>query len=251
MHCLFWENNCPAFKIIVMSHKGAILEGHTDLEKGAYLGAVASIASADRSASPEELEYLSGLCEAADLSERQKAAVLNAATEVSGEELTRFLDVLKKSDLKYPLVTELMAFAKASGTYSEEEQENIDKIAKYLDVNDQQVSLLDEFAEKAATAEVEPQEMAKPGFLSSLGLKDKMQSAGINTGGLLKGLLSIAGPMLLSGMFSRNRNTANQGMFGAGGNMFGGGGGLGSLIRMLSGGRSMNSTGGLFGRLFG
>ena len=43
-----------------------VLEGYSDQEKGAYLGAVASIATADRQASAEELEYISALCDASD-----------------------------------------------------------------------------------------------------------------------------------------------------------------------------------------
>ena len=85
-----------------------VLEGYSDQEKGAYLGAVASIATADRQASPEELQYVSALCDAADISESQKEAVIRAATELSGEELNRCLDILKNSDLKYSLVTDII-----------------------------------------------------------------------------------------------------------------------------------------------
>jgi uncharacterized tellurite resistance protein B-like protein len=222
-----------------------ILQGHSDLEKGAYLGAIASIATADRSASPEEVEYLGGLCNAAELSERQKAAVVNAATDDSGQNLPQYLDILKNSDLKYSLVADLMAFAKSDGAYTEDEQENIEKISKYLGVDKHQASLLDEFSDKTASVEASPQEMKKPGFLSALGLGDKMQNAGINGGSFLKGLLGMAAPMILGGLMSRGVNrsgTSNSGMFG---------GGLGSLIGMLSGGRNMGSTGGLFGRLLG
>jgi len=227
-----------------------ILEGHSDLEKGAYLGAIASIATADRIASEEEMEYLSDLCSAAELSERQKNAVIQAASDESGKDLTECLDVLKKSDLKYSLVTDLMSFAKADGDYTQDEQLNVDKISKYLGVNDHQSSLLDEFSDKASTVEAEPAEMTKPGFLSSLGLKEKMQNAGINPNGFLKGLLGIAAPMILTGMLTRGMRRGNSAGF-SGGTSALGGGGLGSLIGMLSGGRSMNNSGGLFGRVLG
>ena len=229
-----------------------VLQGHTDLEKGAYLGAIASIASADRSASDEELQYLSDLCDAAELSDRQKQAVLHAATEESGEDLIKCLDVLKTSDLKYSLVADLMAFAKSSGDYTTEEQQNIENITKYLGVDKHQASLLDEFADKASTTDAAPEEMSKPDFLSSLGLKQKLQSAGINGNSLLKGLLGIAGPMILSSMITRGLSGGrSSGGFLGGRSTMSGGGGLGSLIGMLSGGRSMNSTGGLLGRILG
>ena len=100
----------------------SILQGHSDQEKAAYLAAIASIATADKQASPEELEYITQLCEAADISDAEKQKVLNAAKEISGEELKRSLDILKDSQLKYSLITDLMAFAKSDANYSEEER---------------------------------------------------------------------------------------------------------------------------------
>ena len=224
-----------------------VLEGYSDREKGAYLGAIASIATADREATPEELDYISGLCDAADISETQKQAVLRSATDLSGKELTECLDVLKNSELRYPLITDLMAFAKTDDTYSEEEEENIHNIAEYLNVNQQQFSLLDEFAGKAVTIRAPTEEIAQPGFLSSVGLKEKLDNAGINGSSLLKGLISIAGPMILSGMLSKG--LGGRRAPGTGGGLLGGG--LGSLIGMLSGGRGFGSTGGLLGRVLG
>ena len=49
-----------------MQETVTILEGYSDNEKGAYLGAIASIATADRQASEEELSYLQALSESAD-----------------------------------------------------------------------------------------------------------------------------------------------------------------------------------------
>ena len=235
-----------------------VLEGYSDKEKGAYLGAVASIATADRQASQEELEYISALCDTADVSEPQKEAVIKAATELSGEELTRCLDILKNSDLKYSLVTEIIAFAKSDNSYSEPEQQRVKNISQYLGVDQKQFSLLDEFTDKAATYDVPAEEKTKPSFLSSLGLSDKMHNAGINSNNLLKGLLGIAGPMVLGGLLSGGmRRRGGGGMFGnrLNGNMGATGlmpgGGFGSLIGMLSGGRSFRNTGGMFGKILG
>ena len=234
-----------------MENNEKILQGHSDLEKGAYLGAIASIATADREASPEEMEYIAKLCEAADLSPQQQASVLRAATELSSEELTRCLDILKQSELKFSLVTDLMAFAKSDENYSEGEQKNVGMIADYLGVNEQQFSLLDQFAEKAKTLEVTPQETHQPDFLSSLGLKDKFKSAGINGGGFLKGLIGFAAPMILGGLMSRNRARRSSGLGGTPGGGLLGGGGLGSLIGMLSGGRRFGNTGGFLQKILG
>lgn len=241
--------------------KQTILEGYSDLEKGAYLGAIASIATADREATEEELGYIRELCEAANLTGEQAALIERAATELSGEELNRCLDVLKGSDLKHSLITDMIAFAKSDNNYTIEEEAGIKQISDYLGVSEQQFSLLDQFARKAteqpqaaqqqnvtdhATAASSPQNL-----FGLVGLGDKMQSAGINTNGLFKGLLSVAAPLLIGGMISRGLGGRRGGMMGGGGlGGFGMGGGLGSLIGMLGGGRSFGG-GGMFGNMFG
>lgn len=242
-----------------MENSQTLLEGSSDMEKGAYIGAIASLATADRQATPEEIEFLTALCQAAKLSNEQTQVVTQAANNINAEDVTRCLDVLKTSDLRYSLVTDLIAFAKSDNNYSEQEQQNVQKMAQYLGVDQKQFSLLDHFTEKASSAQT-PEEVASPDFLSSIGLKDKLASAGINGNSLLKGLLGIAAPMILTKMITGglNRNRSGGGMFGGGGGgMFGGGGGmlggggLGSLIGMLSGGRGMGSMGGLLGGLLG
>ena len=243
-----------------MENSETLLEGSTDIEKGAYIGAIASLATSDRQATPEEIEYLTALCTGAKLSDEQTQAVIQAATEISADDVTRCLDVLKTSDLKYSLITDLIAFAKTDSSYSEDEAQSVQKMANYLGVDQKQFSLLDHFAEKATTSQATPKEMSSPDFLSSLGLKDKLESAGINGNSLLKGLLGIAAPILLTKMitggFNRNRGGGlfgggGGGMFGGGGGLSGGGG-LGSIIGMLSGGRGMGGgLGGMLGSLFG
>jgi len=234
-----------------MTTSETILEGYSDHEKGAYLGAIASIATADREASPEELEYIDHLCEAAQLSEKQRGAVRQAATELTGEELNRCLDILKGSELKYSLVTDLMAFAKSDNNYSEKEEENITKISRYLGIDQKQFSLLDQFADESVH---QPETTQAQGILGGR-LGNQLQNAGINTGSLFKGLIGIAAPILIGSMLSRNRGRGGLGgaLGGGLGGLLGGGmsGGLGSVIGMLNGGRGMGSTGGLFGRIFG
>ena len=120
------------------------------------------------------MQYIAALCDAADISETQKEAVMRAANELSGEELKKCLDILKNSDLKYSLVTDIIAFAKADNNYAAEEQKRVEEISQYLEVNQNQFSLLNEFTEKAAVKDVPAEEKANPSFLSSLGFKDKM-----------------------------------------------------------------------------
>jgi uncharacterized tellurite resistance protein B-like protein len=241
-----------------MNEQNSLLAGHSDTEKGAYLAAIASLATADHQADQQELSYLEDLCDAADLPEIQKAEVTSAATDKTGQGLSQHLDALKNSELRFSLVTDMIAFARADGAYHEKERQQIEKVAQHLGVNQQQFSLLDQFTEKAVDSNTPAEEKMSPGFLNSLGIGDKMQMAGINTGSLFKGLIGIAGPLILSkvlgGMFGRRGRTGNTGggLFPGGGGMGTGGsmlGGLGSLIGMLAGGRGFGKSGGLLGRL--
>lgn len=234
-----------------MESEQTVLDGYSDLEKGAYLGAIASLATADHVASDEEIGHIRELCDAARLSEIQKEYVIRAATELTGKDLERCLDVLKNSRLRYSLVTDLIAFAKSDGSYTPDEERNISNMAKYLGLDSKQFSLLDQFTDKASEAKEKGQEVSDPSFLASGGMKNKMQDAGIDTGSLFKGLLGIAGPMILAGMLSGGMGRRRS-MFGGG--MMGGsmmGGGLGSIIGMMSGGRVYRNSGGLLGRMFG
>lgn len=248
-----------------MESSQTLLQGSSDMEKGAYLGAIASIATADRKASIEEINYLSTLADSAGLSSDQKAAVINAANEISGDDVLRCLDVVKKSDLRFSLITDVIAFAKSDNNYSEEEQKNVLKMADYLGVNQEQFSLLDHFTDKvkdsasdnAATSTAPVEEGKSPDLLSALGLKDKLQRAGINGSSILKGILGMAAPLILTKMITGglNRNSSGGGMFGSGGGgMFSGGGmpvggGLGSIFSMFTGGNRFGSSGGLLSRV--
>ena len=73
-----------------------ILTGISDEEKGAYLSAIASIATADSQASQLEIDHLIHLCEAADLSPTQLQLVLAAAKDPNNTNLKSSLDLPQK-----------------------------------------------------------------------------------------------------------------------------------------------------------
>src|SRR5262245_37183275 len=112
-----------------MERQPKFLKEYSDEEKGAYIGAISSIATADKEASEEEMVYLTALSDAAGLSEEQKEFVLKAAKNVNGEDLARSLDILRASDLKYSLVADLISFAESDRSLTPEEKENIERIA--------------------------------------------------------------------------------------------------------------------------
>lgn len=258
-----------------MEQTTTILDGYSNLEKGAYLGAIASLATADRSASEEEKDYIAALCESARLTEDQTKLIAHVATvQIADEDLNRFLDVLKTSDLRFSLVSDLIAFAQADKNYSEEEKQTVEKISQYLGLNKEQFSVLDEFTKKAVqeapnhAESIQSEKTTPQSFFDSLGFGDKLKSAGINSNTLLKGALGIVGPLILARMLSGRRSTRSGGLFGGilggenpGGGIMGGGGiigGLGGLFGgggllggVLGGGRGFGSAGGLLSRILG
>jgi hypothetical protein len=159
----------------------------------------------------------------------------------------------------------MISFAEADQNYSAEEKKTVEKIAQYLEINQQQFAALDQVVHKASAANATPQQLQQPGFLDSLGVGDKLRSAGINSNTLMRTVLGIAGPMVLASMFRRRGGGGMGGMMGGGmmggplGGMMGGGmmgGGLGSIIGMLGGRRGglggmMGGGGGLGGGLLG
>ena len=162
----------------------------------------------------------------------------------------------------------MITFAESDQNYSAEEKASVEKIAQYLNINQEQYQVLNQVVQKASSANVAPEEAQKPGFLDSLGLGDKMRSAGINSNTLMRTVLGIAGPMVLASMFRRRGGGGLGGMLGGGmmgggmgsglGGMLGGGmmgGGLGSIIGMLGGRRGglggMLGGGGMGGGLLG
>ncbi len=185
-----------------MQDNEKLLKEYSEAERGAYLGAIASIATADHEASEDEIEYIRALAESADLSQEQEEAVVRAARELSSTELKHCLDILKSSDLRFSLVADVISFAKSDGKYSEEEKSNIEEMGKQLNINSEQFSLLDLFVKKSADSGKSGEEITKPGFLESLGLGDKLKGAGINTQRLSKGLLGILAPMAIASLLT-------------------------------------------------
>jgi uncharacterized tellurite resistance protein B-like protein len=242
-----------------MHETTTILEGYSDMEKGAYLGAIASIATADRTATEEELSYINALCQSAGLSEDQNNLIREAATkEMSDEDLKRCLDVLKTSQLRFSLISDIIAFAESDQSYSAEEKQNVEKIAQYLGVSQEQFSVLNQFTKKAVqeapkqAEALETEQTTPKNFLDSLGFGDKLKNAGIDSNSLIKGAIGILGPIMLMKMLGggRRRGGFGGGILGGGGGLLGGlGGGL--LGGLLGGGRGFGNAGGMLGRILG
>ena len=260
-----------------------LLKDYSDSEKGAYIGVIASLATADRVATDEEMDFLEALSKAAELSPEQESAVFNAAKDPSQVSLQESIEALKGSDLSYSLMTDIISFAKSDGKYSLEEERKIRNLAVNLNITDEQFDSLNEFVDKAGEAQKNGEDITKPSFLNSGGMGNIFDKLGISSGTLISGLLGIVAPMVLGRMFRNRNNGMGQnsgglgGMFGGNnggglGGMFGGnnsntggggllggllgggginqGGGLGSILSSLSGGRGYGGLGSILGGLF-
>ena len=245
-----------------------LLTDYAPHEKAAYLGALAALATADRKATEEEIGQLREVAEAAGISSEEERSIIDAAQDPTGNDLKKCLDTLKGSNLKYSLITDLIAVAKADDSYTQEEQRNIQKVARYMNVNQDQFSALDELVTKAAEQPHSPEDLSKPNFIQSTGMESKLQDAGLNIGSMGKSLLGFLGPMILGSLAGKALGGGRKGSGGLGGlaggvlggmlggggtsgmNLLGGMGGLGSLISGLNKGRSNNSIGGMLGKIF-
>ncbi|MBF9239256.1 TerB family tellurite resistance protein [Hymenobacter sp. BT683] len=218
-----------------------LLQNYSEAEKTAYLSAIASLASADRQASGAEIEFLQALAQQAGLSGGSTQQVLAAAQDATNQSIQQSLDVLKNSDLRFSLVTDLISFARADGSYANDEEAMITKMSQYLGINSQQQHTLETVVDQAETVAHNPQDPAKQGFFSSIG--DKLSSAGIPKQALMAGLLGVVAPMVISRVMGGSRS---QGM---GGGMMGnmGSGSLGGLL----GGAAQSGLGGMLGGLLG
>ncbi|MHC2991562.1 Tellurite resistance protein [Pontibacter sp. HJ8] len=218
-----------------------LLKDYTLEEKGAYLAALATIASADGHASDEELEFLRILCEGAEMPENVEQEVVEIARNPSQISLQRALDVLKKSQLRFSFVTDIISFAKADGQYTQDEQKRIQEMADYLGVDQKQYSVLEQFVNKADEAQQQGEDPTSQSFMSKNGFGDMFQKAGISPQ-MVQGMLGIVAPIVIAKMMSGGRRRSY------GGGMMGGLGGLagGGLLGGLLGGM-MGGRGGLMG----
>jgi len=163
-------------------------------QRAAYLGAIASLLTADQQASQAEVDFLSQLAQATGLSQQDAQHVVDAALSPDNATLTRDLTTLKGSELKFALVQDLMAFAQSDGQYSDAEQERIGQMAKFLGVSEEQFDALHQFQHAAADG----QNVNDPKFLQQSGIGSLFSQLGLpKGGGMLSGILAVAGPMIL------------------------------------------------------
>ncbi len=244
-----------------------LLKDYTVAERTAYLQSIVALATADRSASDDEQYFLEAIAESAELPQEQVISLLSTAGTPNGDDqLKQSLDTLKSSELRFSLMTDLMAFAQSDQTVTPEEKQRLEYVGTYLNINQQQLSTINQLVDKAATTDASTQDQSKPQqFLESLGLGNQFSNAGMNFGNISKGLLGMLAPLIMGKLMGRKNGGGGLGgglggllggLTGGSGSLGGttgtpGSGGLGSIISMLNGGRGMGNIGGMLGRMFG
>ncbi|MBW3130455.1 TerB family tellurite resistance protein [Hymenobacter profundi] len=219
-----------------------LLQNYSEPEKVAYLGAIASLSSADREASAAEQNFLHQLTKAAGLSDAGTQQVLSAAKDSTNQSVQQNLDALRGSDLRFSLITDLISFARADGSYTNDEEIMINKIAAYLQVNAGQQQVLEQVVDQAEQVPHDANDPTKQSFLG--GLSDKLSSVGIPKGALLSGLLGVVAPMILSKVMNRNTGAATNSSDTVGGlmNSNTSGSGFGDILGGLMGGSLLGNV---------
>ena len=231
-----------------------LLDGYTIEEKAAYLGVIASVATADRIATDDEIDYLISLADTAGI---DVEVVEDAAKDNLNLRLSEYLDNLKQSDLRYALITDIISFAKNDGKYTTEDEEKIKNISLYLGISNQQSEVLNSVVEKSNAEVTSYEEATDQGYLEKIGVAGMLKNANIPITSIVKGLIGFAAPFILSKMVRGRTQMGNvqSGGLGGGlggsllGSLFGGrAGGLGSILGNLSGGRGYGGLGSILNR---
>ncbi len=113
-----------------------------------YLTLVASMAFADHSADDRELERARAMCEALELSEEGTVKVLASASDASRVELDEILERLKRSELRYALMIDIIDIAYADEEVVEAEVKEIAALADKLDISAGDIEMLRRYVEK-------------------------------------------------------------------------------------------------------
>ncbi|UOR04777.1 TerB family tellurite resistance protein [Hymenobacter aerilatus] len=220
-----------------------LLQNYSEPEKTAYLAIIASLSSADREASATEQDFLQQLTKAAGLSEASTQQVLASAKDATNQSVQQNLDALRGSDLRFSLITDLISFARSDGSYTDDEEIMINKIASYLQVNAGQQQVLEQVVDQAERVPHDAGDPTKQSFLG--GLSDKLSNVGIPKGALLSGLLGVVAPMILSKVMSRSSSGAAAGSSGTVGDLMNSntaGSSFGDILGGLMGGSLLGNV---------
>ncbi len=129
------------------------LSAYPDGEKVDYLCLIASMAAADNVVSDNELTQLRIFCDVAEIDAMNVSLVISAAADPLFLDIPAILKRLAGTELRFTLFSDLLFMAHADGIVSPGEEEDIQYIARYLDISREQVSVTNFYVKNVLTAQ--------------------------------------------------------------------------------------------------
>ncbi|MEM1135007.1 MAG: hypothetical protein AAGI07_04145 [Bacteroidota bacterium] len=146
-------------------------------ERVAYLVTLASLAMADGEVEPAEKKLIETICEGAELDDAGKALVLSSIYDPEKALFTNNLGLLKDSDLRFHLMTDIILMIYADSEMEQAELEQAAKIRLQLSISQQQYETLVQYVKAART--FKDQGIIEGEFLKQAGLEDAFKKYGI------------------------------------------------------------------------
>jgi tellurite resistance protein len=116
-----------------------------------YLMLVAAVAASDNELHPDELSLLEGWMRLFDLPARYRREVLAAAHREGGD-LAKIQRRLRKTDLKYSLLLDMMGMAMADGVLMDDERALLQDVAEALELDTIEFNIMIDFVHAAHQA---------------------------------------------------------------------------------------------------
>lgn len=147
---------------------GHILLDYPEVERVAYLAVVAAMAQADNRVTDEERANLTTLCRRIDLDNAWIDEVLESAETPNDEVTSYYLTTLRKSTLRYALLTDLVFMAYADRNVAREEEAELTKMRDLLGITRERFAKIEEYVvylemliSKGSIGETERNELAR------------------------------------------------------------------------------------------
>ena len=170
-----------------MSETKHLLTSYSQGDKVAYLSIVASIASADHNVSDEEIAHLRKLCKSVEISSKGLGTVISAAEHPSKVNVVKYIKDLSSSDLRFSLMTDIIALAFADDEFTSEEETKITAMAKTLKIKPDQLAAIKKYIEAVRSAQT------STGTADSLKKLGGDVTAGLAASGVPIAAVAIAG----------------------------------------------------------
>ena len=118
-----------------------------------YLCVVASIASVDGNTSDDEILNLRKICKSVKISSKGIGTVIAAAENPVKTDIAKTIKALASSKLRFTLLTDLILLCYADDNYSKKEHKEIERIASKLNIKEDQVVAMENYAKAILKAQ--------------------------------------------------------------------------------------------------